>query len=413
MPTRAQLEEYASGVNEEVGKHFAYRAAIAIHDLICLSENEQRHDADLISVGKIFDFTPAPMMQERVRLSNYLLALDTVIPRYWAVRLQISCLEYADRCDIFRNQLNYLENSPNNGDSSKGEYEYLIRASAEARTKILGDINRARNFIVPDEQNALQWAFEIMAHQGPPEDLWFIKSLKNYYQISRPIMDGVSIEPSEFGDIDRDETWCVATGTWGPPSRLRPVRIVPSQVSTDEWGALFPITPYGKPYHPENGLMLDRQIAENYEACRISIIPSSRDHHGVMAWEIRVLDSNLLQCRHEELGCSFESLHTRPLEFLNLCKPRQDFMQFQFLLCLAISSGKNFGKERMDLEVSQGCRSWGLLIEGGGIFRVRKAVLQEMDQYSGRRLPGHHTSKISIMAPLLARIFNVEEPNED
>ncbi|EDN97883.1 predicted protein [Sclerotinia sclerotiorum 1980 UF-70] len=356
-------------------------AAIAIHDLICLSEGEERHFADLYEVGKIFDQTPPPMLQERTRLSNYLLALDRVVPRFWAVKLQLTCLEHADRCDVFRKQLNYLENSPNIEDS-KEEYEYLIRASAEARTEVLGHINAARNFNVLDGQNALQWAFEVLAHQGPPEDLWFIKSLKKYYQISRPLTDGFSLEHSEFGDIIRDETWCVASGTWGPPSRLRPVRIVPPQISTDHLGALFPDTSFGKPYHPENGLMLDRQIADNFEAGRIYMVPISKNDDGVITWQLRVLDYNLLQQRHDGLGCSFARLHEGELKFLGLWKPRQDFLQFHWFFCLAISAARNFGSRRVDSEVSHGWHAWGLLEDENGVYRMRKSLLEEMDRYS-------------------------------
>ncbi|KAJ8069811.1 hypothetical protein OCU04_000226 [Sclerotinia nivalis] len=408
MSTRAQLEERASGLIEEAGKHFAYRAAIAIHDLLNLNEREERHYKGFYEDDKIFDLTPASMLQERRRLTNYLSTLDQSIPRYWAVKLQILCLEHTDRREVFRRQLVYLENNPNI-EGSKDIYEYLINMSSEARTVILGHINRARNFTVPDEENALQWAFEIMANQGRREDLWFIKSLKKYYEISRPLMDGVSIDPSEFGDIIRDEIWCVVTGTWGPASRLQAVRIVPSRVSTVELGAMFPRTSFGRPYHPENGLMLDKQIAENFEACRISIIPFSRDDNGLIIWEIRVMDSNLLKREHHELGCLFEDIHGWKLKFLNWCRPRQDYLQFQWFICLAISEAKNFNKRRMDREVAHGWQAWALLEDDNGVFQVRRSLISELSNYSSRKLPFHNTSRNAIMEELMARIFKVND----
>ncbi|KAF7878948.1 hypothetical protein EAF04_000151 [Stromatinia cepivora] len=408
MSIRAQFEECASSLNQEAGKYFAYRAAIAITDLLDLNEREARHYMSLSENDKIFDPNSASMVQERWRLENYLSTLNPSIPRYWAVKLQILCLEHADRCEIFRRQLEYLETNPNTQDS-RGVYKYLIKTSSETRTAILDHINRARNLTVPDEENALQWAFEIMANQGRSEDFWFIKGLKNYYQISRPLMDGFSIYPPEFADINHEEIWCVVTETWGPASRLQAVSIVSSRISMAEMGVMFSRTSSEGPYHPQNGLILEKQIAENFEACRISIVPCSRDDNGLILWQIRVMDSKLLQCRHHQLGCSFGNIHGRQLKFLNWCRPRQDYLQFHWFLCVAISRAKNFGQQRMDAEVSYGWPAWGLLQEGNGLFRVRRSLISELSNYTRQKLPPHHTSKHEIMEELMEKICNVND----
>ncbi|KAF5877915.1 uncharacterized protein Bfra_000078 [Botrytis fragariae] len=385
MSFRDRLEECASKLHVGREESTAFKAAIGFLDLMAEHENENLSYQTLVDEGKIFKRTPSLREPEIKKLENYLSTLNPSFPRYWAVKLQLTYLGHADKCEMVRKQRASLE-----GNAKllglEAVYDSILDKWSKNWEAIVVELDPITTGA--REQNSYRLAFRIIANNRRPEDAMFTERLKDCHQIRRVSKNHLNIDGSRFafGDVDFEEVECIVTKTWGPEICRQAVHIVPSRISTAEMSLMFVTTwalnPTLGTYDPKNGLIFEKQIADAWEACQICIVPFVDTNFKFRTWEIRAMDSNLLKCNHMELNCLFRDIHGRQVEVGSI--PRIDCLQFHWFLCLAISKNKKFDQQRIEEELIYGKRAWSATDSTG---RVKRNLILLLSDAVGRKLP--------------------------
>ncbi|KAI9641099.1 hypothetical protein NHQ30_010529 [Ciborinia camelliae] len=407
-------------------KYWGYSAAIEFLDLLDMNE-EEIYSLKLLETGKVktFDHTPS-QSEEKKRLEALLLTMDPSIPRYWVTKLRLVSCTLADRYKSVEKQLNHLKSIPTSSSQESVEaYESLLKTWSNKR-KLIWDqiicvVTKGMKLKVKakDAEGFMQMVFQIMTQQSRPRYDMFTKSLNMFYSNWKSLENQTESLPSVFKDVGIIEVWCAVTKAWGPANQRKAVHIVPSRISIDEMCIFFNFVDSKGAYSHRNGLILERQIQVAFETCRISIIPCTQGNKGL---QVRVMDSKLLRCRHLELGCLFEEIHGRDLQFLSRGRPRKHFLHFHWLLCLAVSKLKRFDQQRISEEQTYGIKAWGPSLfpynRGHGHWVSRK-LIRKMGSYVKYSLPLTHTRKKSkgkienYPALLIERICDVPDADAD
>ncbi|KAF7906832.1 hypothetical protein EAF00_001110 [Botryotinia globosa] len=423
MSFRDRLEECASKLGVGQDKSTAFKTAILFLDLMAAHENENLTYRTLEEEGKIFNRTPSSTEPEIKKLENYLCTLNSSFPRYWAVKLQLTHLRHKEKCQMVHKQRAHLGGNAKSLDLKMDHIQRaLLGGNAKSLDLKMDHIQRAllggnakssdlkmvyhnildkwlRNWkaivleldlITGDgsEKDSCRLAFRMMANSRRPEDVMFTERLKDFHQIRRVSTNQANIDGSKFafGDIDIEEVECIATRIWGSEISRQAVHIVPSRISTAEMNLMFvarrAINPMHGTYDSKNGLILEKQIADAWEACQICIVPSFNTESMFSTWEFRVMDSKLLKCSHLELNCLFQNIHGCQVEIGSI--PREDCIQFHWFLCLAISKNKNFDQQRIEEELTYGKQAWSLI---DPTVRVRRVLISLLSDAVGRNLP--------------------------
>ncbi|TGO49415.1 hypothetical protein BOTNAR_0432g00060 [Botryotinia narcissicola] len=390
MLFRDRLEECASKLHVGRDESMAFKTAIFFLDLMAAHENENLTYRTLEEEGKIFDRTPSSKEPEIKKLENYLCTLNSSFPRYWAVKLQLTYLGHKDKCQMVHKQRTFLEGNAKSSDL-KVVYDSILD----------------------------KLAFRIIANNRRPEDVMFTEKLKDFHQIRRVLTNQGNIDGSKFafGDIDIEEVECIATRIWGSEVNRQAVHIVPSRISTSEMNLMFvsrrAINPLLGTYDPKNGLILEKQISDAWEACQICVVTCFDEDLMFSTWEFRVMDSNLLKCSHMELGCLFQNIHGCTAKVGS--DPRIDCLQFHWFLCLAISKNKNFDQQRIEEELISGKQAWSAV---DSTVRVKRVLISLLSDAVGRDLPleitnwsayNNRLSNLPEIQELMSRICDVPD----
>ncbi|TGO46777.1 hypothetical protein BCON_0308g00070 [Botryotinia convoluta] len=385
MSFRDRLGECASKLHVGQEESRAFKTAIGFLDLMAEHENENLSYQALNDEGKIFKSTPSSKEPEIRKLEKYLSTLNSSFPKYWAVKLQLTCLGHADKCEMVRKQRDSLE-----GNAKLLGLEVVYDSMLDKWSKNWKPIiAKLDSFAKGIRRNHFyRLAFRIIANSERPEDAMFTERLKDYHKICRVFTNHLNVDDSsfKFGDIDFEEVECIVTKIWGSEICRKAVHIVPSRISTAEMHLMFvkrrASSPALGPYDPKNGLIFEKQIADAWEACQVCIVPSVDTNFEFRTWEFRVMDSNLLKCNHLELNCLFQDIHGHQVEIRSV--PRIDCLQFHWFLCLAISKNKNFDQQRIEEELIYGKRAW-LVIDP--TRRVKQTLISLLSDAVGRELP--------------------------
>ncbi|KAF7920238.1 uncharacterized protein EAE97_011579 [Botrytis byssoidea] len=416
MSFRDRLEECASKLHVGRDESTAFKTAILFLDLMAAHENENLTYRTLEEEGKIFDRTPSSKETEIKKLENYLCTLNSSFPRYWAVKLQLTYLGHKDKCQMVHKQRAFLE-----GNAKSSDLKVVYNSILDKWLKNWKAIVLELDLITRDgsEKDSCRLAFRIIANNRRPEDVIFTERLKDCYQIRRVSTNQGNIDGSKFafGDIDIEEVECIATRIWGSEISRQAVHIVPSRISTTEMNLMFvvrrAINPLLGTYDPKNGLILEKQIADAWEACQICIVPCFDEDLMFSTWEFRVMDSNLLKCSHLELGCLFQNIHGCTAKVGS--NPRIDCIQFHWFLCLAISKNKNFDQQRIEEELIYGKQAWSAI---DSTVRVKRVLISLLSDAVGRDLPleitnwsayNNRLSNLPEIQELMSRICDVPD----
>ncbi|QSZ35592.1 hypothetical protein DSL72_008462 [Monilinia vaccinii-corymbosi] len=367
-------------------------AAIAMLEQLITNKNEDKHYIDLVADGsiQIYDAGPPEFTQRRMAVESFLATQDPTMPRYWAVRAHLCFLEYSDRYEMVRRQVDYMKENEISG--SCLFLTALLEKWAEGWGSISKNIEQARAaaetfgtfFEGPAatySQRFMDMVLYVIVQRERSREEMFTMGVNYYLGSWRLVKDGFEIQ-SLCDDISANEYWCAVTQAWGPSSRRRAVFIVPSRVRVIEMCSMFSDVHERGAYSHRNGLVLETQIAAAFDACRVAIVPS-RDG----GWEIRVMDSSLVGSRHQEMECSFGEIHGRQLRFLEERRPRADFLHFHWLLCMAVSRLKDFDQSRIAAEEVYALPAWGAL---GFTARTRR-VIERLSRHVTRSLPLDYT----------------------
>jgi len=201
--------------------------------------------------------------------------------------------------------------------------------------------------------------------------------------------------------LEKGGWWCVAARRFTSGGYVRSMHIVPMYLGEEGVAGMFcqatGMGPKGKGrdalYDVRNGLLLHVDVAEAFEAFRLTIVPSSsKDEKGEKGekdekgqgeeYEIFVLDETLMRQRLIGNGpLRFGDLHGQALEFRDVKeRPERRYLYFMFVVAVAVCERRTgraasiLAKSGKSAKIWNGCESY---VERGTLRKLVEYIAHD------------------------------------
>jgi len=189
--------------------------------------------------------------------------------------------------------------------------------------------------------------------------------------------------------VGKGRFWCVVTHRFSDSGYLRSMHIVPPYLGEKGVAMVF-----GQParevwYGVGNGLLVQVDVAEAFEAFRWTIIPSVRskkkeqekekDEGGQEEeYKVFILDPSLMTSRIKSSATKFADFHGRALDFKHAThRPTRRYLYFMFVVAMAVSERRRPGSAASVL-----CASSKLMKPWKGCDRLLdRGILRKLVKY--------------------------------
>ncbi|KAF7929811.1 uncharacterized protein EAE97_009408 [Botrytis byssoidea] len=322
---------------------------------------------------------------KRMGLRQSLSSMNSTASSYWGTKaelLQLELEEMDERYTASRNRTSTLSGIY----LQSHEQEFLKRRNA-LEELVLGALQK---------EHELEMALESAAQcsNGEQAERAFVQLLLLHYiknpksqksNFRRDVEDyygTLRVVDNDDAEEEQTENWCPVTQAWASCHR-KAAHLIPQRIRQKGMDLIFGEESMGEMYSPRNGLMLESQVEKHFDHLQLAIVPCKDDSND---FELRVIDKGLCKMIHVESRCSFGDMHGKKLKFLNANRPRERYLYFHWMICMALASSKPINQERVKNERERHQKFWGT----PGRW-VREEMIRGLIKHTGHDLPVDHT----------------------